>query len=110
MGVMTDTQSIAANTTVDNILSGKTEEFLREPSSIILAMTGGGADVHATLIVGNEMVIDAQELNPATTWPIVPDNILSEAVGDTAERIVLRVENRNAAARVVNTFLKTTPI
>lgn len=56
------------------------------------------------------MVIDAQELNPATSWPIVPDNILAEAVGDSAERIVLRVENRNAAARVVNTFLKTTPI
>lgn len=42
MGVMTDTQSIAANTTVDNVLSGKTEEFLREPSAIQLAMTGGG--------------------------------------------------------------------
>jgi hypothetical protein len=110
MGVMTDTQSVAANTVVDNILSGKTEEFLRRPSSLVLAMTGGGSQVHATLIVGNEIVIDAQELNPATDWPIVPDNVLAQAVGDIGERIVLRVENRNAAARVVNTHLTIEPI
>lgn len=110
MGVMTDTQSVAANTTVDNVIAGKTEEFLREPSSIQIAMTGGGSDVHATLIIGNEMVVDAQELNPATTWPIVPDNLFASGVGGVGERIVLRVENRNAAARVVNTYVIIEPI
>ena len=110
MGVMTDTQSVAANTTVDNILAGKTEEFLREPSAIRVAITGGGADVHATLIIGNEMVIDAQVINPSTAWPIFPDNFLAEGVGDVGERVVLRIENRNAAARVVSTMISSEPI
>ena len=110
MGVMTDTQSVGANTTIDNILSGKTEEFLREPSSIRVAITGGGSDVHVTLIIGNEMIIDAQQVNPATTWPIFPDNFLAEGVGDVGERVVLRVENRNASPRIVNTMVSTDPI
>lgn len=110
MGVMTHSQSIAANTVVDNILQGKTEEFLRVPSRLVLAITGGGSDVYATLIVGNEIVVDAQYLNPATSWPVFPDNVLAEAVGDASERVVLRIENRNAAARVVQLALNTEPI
>jgi hypothetical protein len=110
MGTMTDSQSIAANTTVDNVLAGKTDEFLREPSLVRVAITGGGADMHATLIIGNEMIIDAQELNPSTAWPIFPDNFLAEGVGDSGERIVLRLENRSGGALVPQTYVTVEPL
>jgi hypothetical protein len=110
MQTMTDSQSIAAQTVVDNILSGKTAEFLTRPSRILLAQTGGGDSVHVSLIVGNEIVVDAQEISDLTTFPILPDNLLAEAAGLPGERVVLRVENRHAsAARVVKTLLKVEP-
>jgi hypothetical protein len=72
-------------------------------------MTGGGDDVFVTLIVGNEIVVDAQETSDLTTYPILPDNLLAEAAGLPGERVVLRVENRSAAARVVKTLVKIEP-
>lgn len=101
MPIMSGAVTVAATSVVDNALQGKTEEFFQRPGRIIIALTAGGSDVYVTLIVGGEIIIDAQLANPATDWPIFPDNVLAEAVGNVGERVVLRLENRNANARDV---------
>ena len=110
MPFMTDSRSIAANTTVDNILDGKTHEFLAYNAMIQLAMTGGGSDVFVTMHAGDHLLVDAQEISDGTAFPVIPDDVLVTDAGAAGERCVLKVENRNAAARVVRTRINTTPL
>lgn len=110
MPLLTDSQSIAANTTVDNILDGKTHEFLPFNSMIQIAMTGGGSDVFVTAHVGSSLLIDGQEISDGTTFPVIPDDVLVTDAGREGERLVVKVENRNAAARTVRTRINVTPI
>lgn len=111
MQTMTSVDAVASQTVIDNILSGKTAEFVTRPSGISLAITGGGDSVFATLIIGNEIVVDAQELPETTTFPILPDNLFAEGAALPGERIVLRVENRHATvSRTVRTLIRVNPM
>jgi hypothetical protein len=108
---MTHIEAIAAQTVVENALSGKLAEFVDRPSMVEMAITGGGDSVFATLTIGRTIVIDAQELNPATSFPILPDNLFAQAPALPTERIKLRLENRHAStARTVQVQIGITPV
>ena len=98
MSIMTDTQSIAANTTIANVLAGKSKEFLMEPSVITLSATGSAAGLMATLIVGEEVVMDDQDIGPGNRFPLVPDDVLTTAGGFTGDRVIVRMRNRTGGA------------
>jgi len=111
MPVMTDRRSVAANSTVDNVLSGKIDEFLRENSIVTLyaAAEAGGGNV--SLLVGNEVAFDDQEIaNRAAGAAItIPDDFIVTAGGLSGDRMVLRLRNTTGAAIIVRTRLETTP-
>lgn len=98
MAIMTDTQSIAANTTIPNVLSGKSAEFIKEPSVVSFAATGSAAGLNITAIVGEEVVIDDQPIGPGNRFPIVPDDLLAQAGGFPGDRVVVRMRNTTGGA------------
>lgn len=110
MPLITDVRSIAASTRVDNVLDGKTHEFLRVNSSVQLEMTSSVEDCFITFFTGNDLHIDAQEISQANRFPIIPDDVVIVVAGRAADRIVLTVDNRNALANVVRTKVTHNPL
>lgn len=96
--MMTDVQSVAANTTTANILSGKMREFLEEASILRIGILGSAVGLRSTLIVGSEVIIDDQELPVGTTLPAFPDQVIAEAGGFAGDRITLRLRNTTGGA------------
>lgn len=113
MPVMTDAnRSVAANTTVDNVLAGKQEEFLRANSTVNLHAVAQAVGVRMTLLIGGESALDDQEIGAraATITTIVPDDFVVAAAGFTGDRMILRIRNTTGAAIIVHSRLETTPL
>jgi hypothetical protein len=110
MALMTDVQSVAANTTTTNILAGKLEEFLKFPSHLQFAIVAAAVGLHATIIVGNDVVVDDQEVSDANRTPVIPDDVLVEGVGGAADRLVIKLRNSTGAAIIAKTRVNVTPI
>lgn len=98
MGVMTYIASVAANTTVANAMSGKSAEFLSEPSIITLGVAGSAVGLNTSLIVGDEVTVDDQEVPVGTTLPAFPDQVLAQAGGLQGERVVVKLRNTTGGA------------
>jgi len=98
MSIMTDTQSVAANTTISNVVAGKSKEFVQEPSVVTLSATGSAAGLMGTLIIGEEVVMDDQDIGPGNRFPVVPDDVLVSGGAFPGDRIVVRVRNRTGGA------------
>jgi hypothetical protein len=111
MPVMTDRRSVAANTTVDNVLTGKIDEFLREPSIVRLYAAAEAVGVNVSVIVGNEVALDDQEITSraAGVSIVVPDDFIAEAAGLAGDRMILRLRNTTGAAIIVRTRIETLP-
>jgi|TARA_B100000749_G_scaffold269035_1_gene247422 hypothetical protein len=108
--VMTDSTAVGATSTSANVLAGKMNEFLNENSIIRFYVTGGGADVYASLLVGSEALVDDQLVSPITTFPVKPDDLLTEGAGFAGDRLTLRYRNANAASRTVQTRIEIEPL
>lgn len=110
MPVMTDRQSVAANATVANAVSGKLHEFLAGPAVIRLYATAAAVGLNMTLQVAGVTVLNDQEVNAQNRMPIVPDDFLVETVGPGGARILLSYRNTTGAAIIAFTRLEVTPI
>jgi hypothetical protein len=111
MPLMTDRQSVAANATVANVLAGKIDEFLRTPSLIRLYAKAEALGVNVSLIVGQSVLLDDQEIGvgAAGVTIVKPDDFVIEGGGLASDRIILRLRNTTAGAIVVRTQLETIP-
>lgn len=111
MPVMTDRRSVALNATVDNVLTGKIDEFLRENSVVTLYAVAEAVGVNVSLIIGNEVVFDDQEITTRAVGAsiIVPDDFIVQGGGLAGDRMIVRLRNTTGAAIVVRTRLETTP-
>lgn len=110
MPVMTDRQAVAANSTVQNVLTGKLAEFLSEPSRIALYATGSAVGLNYSLLIGGESLLDDQEVSAANRFPLVPDDFLAEGGGLAGDRIIVRVRNTTGAPITAFTRVETTPV
>ena len=109
MALLSDRQSVAANAVVANALSGKTQEFVAEPSVIRFYITAAAVGLFATCLVGDEIVVEDQEVNAQNRMPIVPDDFLAEAGGLQGDRIVVKLRNSTGAAIVAFTRVEVEP-
>lgn len=108
--VMTDRQSVAANTVVANVLTGKIHEFLQRPSAVRLYGCGSAVGLNATLIVGNVTAMQDQELNAQNRMPIVPDDFVVEAGGMAGDRVVVSLRNTTGGALTGFTRIEIVPV
>lgn len=109
MPVMTDRQSVAANLTVANAVAGKTHEFISEASIIRFYATGSVVGMNMTLFVGDELVVDDQEVNAQNRLPLVPDDFIAEAGAFPGDRIVLKYRNTTGGAIVAFSRIDVVP-
>lgn len=108
--MMTDVQSVAANTTTPNILAGKQREFLEEASILRIGILGSAVGLRTTVIIGAEVVIDDQEVPVGTTLPAFPDQVIAEAGGFPSDRITVRLRNTTGGAITGYTKILIEPV
>ena len=104
MATMSDRQSVAANATVQNVLAGKSQEFIRERSIISFFACASAVGLFMTAIVGDEVVVEDQEVNAQNRMPIIPDDFLARAGGLPGDRVVFKV--RNSTAGAITSFIR----
>lgn len=109
MARMTDVRSVAANTTIDNVLAGKIYEFAPANSICTLSAAASAVGMRVSLLIGNEVQIDDQEISGANRYPILPDDFVVRGAALRGDRIVLRLRNSTAGALNVNTALDIEP-
>lgn len=107
MPIMTDRQSVAANTTVTNVLAGKIGEFLGATGVVALYGTASAVGLNVALLVGGQAVVDDQEVNAQNRMPIVPDDFVAGATGLQGDRVVVRLRNTTGGAITAFTRVET---
>lgn len=110
MVAMTDRQSVAANGTVANAVSGKIHEFLTRPSKVRLFGSASAVGMNMTLIVGNQTFYQDQEVNAQNRMPIVPDDWIVDAGGKAGDRVVLSYRNTTAGAVTAFSRIEVIPV
>lgn len=92
-------ESIAANTMSDNLLSGQEFEFLPRRCIVSVAATGSAAGLRMYFEVGGRAIASNYFVPATNRFPIVPDDSLVAAGSrGGGERLVLRMLNTTAGA------------
>jgi len=107
--VMTDVESVAANTTTANILAGKTMEFVPEASVVQIGICASAVGLRASVVIGSEVVVDDQEVSAANHMPLFPDDILAEGGAFPGDRITIRLRNTTGGALTGFTKVNLSP-
>lgn len=113
MPILTDVRTLAAGAVVANILEGKFNRVLQEPSKVSVAQVCD-ADVAATIIVGRELLMDDQLTliqSAAGASPRNPEDIIVQTVGRVGEEVIIKVRNVDTVnPQVVRTNVYIEPI
>lgn len=110
MPVMSDVRSVAANTTIENILSGKVHEFLSENSVVRVFQAASAVGMNVSFLVGSESLVQDQEISAANRFPQDPEDFLAESGGIEGDRILIALRNTTGAAITVNTRVSIEPV
>lgn len=110
MPFLADRRSVPTTDVVDNVLEGKFGRVLQENAKVTIAQTAALDDAFSTVLVGNEVLIDGQEIPDTAASPRNPEDILSQTVAAVGDEIIIRVRNANAGANVVRTHVFIEPI
>jgi len=106
MKVMTDVaRSVAANASTDNILDGKSEVYLSRNSGLSFYITTVTPGMFATILVGDSVVIDDQQVSNANRFPIRPDDLLGRSGGAQGDLVFIRLRNSTGTAIVATTVV-----
>lgn len=107
---MTDRQSVAANTTIPNCLSGKLHEFV--PFNAVVRVYGSSSAVgmNFTFLVGGVSILQDQEVNAQNRLPLIPDDFVADCVARAGSRLVLTYRNTTGGAVTAFSRVEITPI
>jgi len=107
---LSDVRTVAIGGTVDNVLTGKFSEFLQEDSKISVAMTAELVSLFASVIVGNELLVDGQELGDTNAAPRNPEDVIVQGFGQKGDRVIIKLRNANAATNDARTSVFIEPV
>ncbi len=110
MPVMTDRQSVAANTVIANVVAGKLHEFIERPSAVRLYSSASAVGLNVTLVVGGRTVCQDQEVNAQNRMPIMPDDFVAEVGGLPGQRILVSWRNTTGGAITGFTRVEVVPV
>lgn len=111
MKVMTDiARSVAANVSTANVLDGKPEVYLSRNAAISFFIVAAAVGINATVLVGDTVVIDDQEISSTNRYPIRPDDLTARSGGAGGDLVYVRLRNTTAGAIVVNTVVDVQPV
>lgn len=112
MPLISDSQSVAAGATVDNVLAGSQFEFLPYDAMIEFGMVGAGVlgDFLADVYSGQDVLMESGAISIQDRTPVYPDDYTLTDVAAGGERLKIRYRNTSAGALIVNTAVRITPI
>ncbi len=110
MPYLSDFRDIGIAGIVANVLDGKFNRVLQEASKVSVAMTSELTSQFATVIVGRELLVDAQELPATNAAPRNPEDIIAQTVGRAGEEVIIGIRNGNIAANEAHTAVFIEPI
>lgn len=110
MPYLSDFRDLGIAGIVANVLDGKFNRVLQENSKVTVAMTSELNSQFATVIVGRELLVDAQELPATNASPRNPEDIIAQTVGRAGEEVIIGARNGNAAANELHTAVFIEPI
>jgi len=106
MKVMTDVaRSVAANSSTANILADKAEVYLSRNSGLAFYLVAAAAGILCTILVGDSVIIDDQEVSSANRFPIRPDDLTARAGGAQGDLVYVRLRNDTGGAVVCTTVV-----
>jgi len=98
--------TVAANSTVDNLLSGSAFEFARGPQLVSLGITAAATGTFVTFTSGSDVVLEESPPAIQTRYPIIPDEFFYTDVAAPGDRYVLRVRNTTGAGIIVRAIIQ----
>lgn len=110
MPTMTDRRSVAANSVVSNVFSGKLFEFADRNYFLRLYATAAAVGLNLTFQVGTDVIVDDSEVNAQNRLPIPPDDLVSNAAARRGDKIVINWRNTTGAAIIGFLKLDLLPI
>jgi len=106
MKVMTDVaRSVGANASTANILDGKPEVYLSRNAALAFYLVAAAAGLFATILVGDSVVVDDQEVSSANRFPIRPDDLFARSGGAQGDLVYVRIRNSTGGAVVITTVV-----
>lgn len=98
MPVILRETSIAASTTLDNLIAGSVYEFARTPQLVSIGLGQSATGLLATINSGADVVAEEFNLPILTRYPLIPDEMYFADVMAPGDRLVIRVRNSTAGA------------
>lgn len=101
---------VAANSTVENVLSGSQWEFAPYDCACEFAVNGSAVGMVADVSTGSDVVAEAFAVNNTNRFGILPDDYTVQDVVRGGERIKVRVRNSTAGALTVYVSMRLMPV
>jgi len=101
--------SVAANSVVDNVLQGNQYEFLPFNALLEFGIVAAAAGILCDVYSGGDTLTEAGVVSRANRSPLYPDDFTLNDVAAAGERIKVRLRNTTGAAIVVETICRITP-
>jgi len=87
---------VSLNSSSLNLLDGKAEVYLSRNSALAFYLTAEAAGLFATVLVGDSVVVQDQEISAANRFPIRPDDLLARSGGASGDLVFVSVRNSTA--------------
>jgi len=102
--------SVAANSTVDNIIDGSIYEFLPFNAALNIGNNGSATGLVVTINTGSDTVQEESPVNVNTVFPVIPDDMDVQDVAAAGERLVIKARNTTGGALTLRTLVQLTPV
>lgn len=110
MPVIQKEVSVAANSAVENILSGSAFEFLRGNAIVSIGLAGSATGLVANIQSGADIVLEESPIVVKASMPTIPDEMYYNDVGVMGDRLVVRVRNTTGGALTIRAIVQVTPL
>lgn len=102
--------SVAANSTVDNVLSGSAWEYLPYNAALEFGLVASATGLVVTLISGSDLIMEESPISIQNRFPIKPDDFVARDVARAGEKLIVRVRNTTAGALTLFSSVDVTPV
>lgn len=110
MPMIRKTASVAANATVDNIISGSIYEFMPWNAILNIGTQGSATGLVVTINSGSDTILEESPVPTQNRFPIIPDDMDVQDVAAAGERLVIKIRNTTGGALTYFSLVQLTPV
>lgn len=110
MPTIQGTTTVAANATVENIITGSQFEFSPYDATVEFAIVAAAIGMVCDITTGADVVAESMSLANKTGFPVLPDDFMAMDVVRMGERIKIRLRNTTGASIICNHTVRIMPV